>query len=404
MRRLRVVLLVALVPVAALAVAALKAARRPPDVIVVVADTLRADRVGPGTRGDLTPFLDSLAARGVRFTRAYAASSWTLPSVASLFTSRYPSQHGVNAFDARLRDDEVTVNERLRDRRYAQAGFVANFRLDAAHGFGQGFDAWFPFVGAEGEPLDKPRAPMVAARALAFLDEVMLPRGWRRLVPRPPFFLYFHLMEPHAPYLPPPDAVARVGVPVAAEQARALNTRLLAHDWDALGPAEVGELVALYDGEVAALDAALRTLFTGLARRGLLDRAVVVVTADHGEEFREHGQLGHGQSLYEELLHVPLVVLAPGAAAGRDVDAPISLVDLAPTLLDLAGVAPEPRFVGRSRAAWLARPPMPEDVLAELLPNGTRSDPAIFSHSRKYFASNGEMGTARSLSPLPPWT
>lgn len=354
-----------------LAVAAI-GCERTPDLIVIVADTLRADRLGMQRNGvALTPFLDELATRGARFTDARAASSWTVPSVASLFTSRFPSQHHVVAFDSRLADDEVTLAEVLHAGGFTQMGFTANIRLDAPHGFAQGFDAWAP----RGEA-PKPRIESVVHGALSYIDTFWYwrPTLWRRLRRiAPPRHLYLHFMEPHGPFEPPEEFARRIaGPPPAGVSVASANERMWTVPFTALSEAEVRYLAALYDAEVAALDHGLRELFDELGSRGLLDRAVVVITADHGEEFGEHRGMGHGATLFDEVLRVPLLLVGPGVPAGIVVREPVSLVDVAPTLLELLGLSPEPRFEGRSLVPWLGGPGgTSHDVLAELLPTTT---------------------------------
>lgn len=352
-------------------------ARRLPDVVVIVADTLRADRVGSyGNPRGLTPFLDELAAGGTRFARAYATSSWTNPSVASLFTSRFPSQHGVGRYDSRVPAGDVTLAERLTDAGYLCYGFSANLRLTEALGFSQGFLAWFPFVDT-----DKVRVDRVVQSALSFLDEFHVsPRAhrfWRRWFRRP-LFLYVQLMEPHAPYLPPQPWRDRFGLPPPPGTTDLdVNAKLVDWQrWSEIGNADVALLASLYDGEVAALDAGLRPLFDGLRERGFLDEHIVIVTADHGEEFREHGLFVHGTSLYDEAVRVPLLWQGTRTARGAVVDQPVSLVDVAPTLLAVLGLAPETGFEGRSLAPQLGGAPgVARDVLAELLPTMQTADP-----------------------------
>src|SRR4029077_19987084 len=257
-------------------------------------DTLRADRLGSyGNPRGLTPFLDELAARGTVFTHAYAASSWTCPSVASLFTSRYPSQHRVADYDSKLPDVETTLAERLAERRYVSGGFSANFRLSGPLGYGQGFTGWFPFVSR-----GKITAQRLARKSLGWVDAAWNTRARR------PLFLYYQLMETHAPYDPEgeahaPDrataAIRRRLCPECGDAVRtaAVNGPLTALQWDLLTHDDVARLEALYDIEAASLDLRLRGLFAGLEQRGVLDKAIVVFTADHGEEVRDHGQLGH---------------------------------------------------------------------------------------------------------------
>jgi arylsulfatase A-like enzyme len=340
---------------------------RSPDVIVILADTLRADRLGPyGGPAGLTPFLDALAASGTVFTNAYSTTSWTNPAIASLFTSRYPSQHHVVRFDSRLPADEVTLAERLASERYRRVGFLGNFRLMAELGFAQGFDAWFPRM-----IRDKVRARHLTQEAIRFYDQQLAPRPWSRWTRRP-LLLYLHLMDPHAPYDPPPAArEAHVPVAPAGVSGAEANAKLLAQRWGELSDDEVAYLAALYDAEIASMDAQLARLFRRLGRRGLLDNAIVVVTADHGEEFREHGWLTHGTALYQESVRVPIILTGPGVPAGRVVADDVSIVDIAPTLLELVGAAPEPRFEGRSLVGLMRAPADSRDVLLELEPLGT---------------------------------
>lgn len=327
--------------------------KRPPNVLVVVIDTLRADRLGAYGNGQgLTPFLDSVAARGTVFEHAYAASCWTVPSVAGLFTSRFPSQNRMVTFGSRLADDEVTVAERLRDAGWVAGGFVTNHNLQRRFGWDQGFAEW------QAPPEHKDDAAMegdtVRAQTLAWLD-----RTWQR-DSRTPILLYVHYMEPHEPYEPREPFRSRFAANVPDLQKRAEE---LVAVFDATPSATESEKAAalarfeedrlrtlprLYDAEVAAVDEQMRLLFAELERRGFLDDAVIVVTSDHGEEFWEHGNLGHGHALYEESVRVPLILAGPGVPAGRRVTANVSTVDVAPTLLALLRLPSEPRFEGRS--------------------------------------------------------
>ncbi|HLK12241.1 MAG TPA: sulfatase [Candidatus Binatia bacterium] len=329
-----------------------------PNIVVIVVDTLRADRLGTyGSSRNLTPFLDGLAARGAVFEHAFAPSAWTNPSVASLLTSRYPSQHHVSNFDSKLGDDEVTFAERLTASGWEAAGFSANFQLAAANGYAQGFATWRTFP-----ETFKLRGPGLRRACVEWLDG-----GARRV--GAPLLLYLQFMEPHAPYEPPPPFRERFALPErSGVSAAAANHKLLGLDWGALSADEVALLASLYDAEVAAADAELRALFDDLDARGVLRSAIVVVTADHGEEFREHGFLAHGVTLYQTVLHVPLLFIGPGIPAGRRVRENVSLIDLAPTLLDLAGLPAEPRFEGRSLRPAFYGFGIERDVLAELPP------------------------------------
>ncbi len=343
-----------------------------PNVIVVVADTLRADRLGvAGSPSGLTPFLDSLARSGMVFTNAYSTTSWTNAAVASLFTSRFPSQHQVVAFNSRLPDAEVTLGERLHDAGWRGLGSVGNFRLTRGLGFAQGFDVWFSRMLS-----GKMTTQQLAQDAVRYYDRHIARFFWRRWSP---LLLYVHPMEPHAPYDPPAQVrAARIGEPPPGTSEADVMAKVIGITrWKEVTPAEAAYVESLYDGEVVALDDRLRRLFSRLRTRGLLERAIVVVTADHGEEFGEHAGFQHGRALYEESVRVPLIISGPGLPAGRIVHDRVSLVDVAPTVLELAGLPPEPRFEGRSlvpRSGDEARELGSQGILLELLPTGAPVD------------------------------
>lgn len=309
-----------------------------PHIVLVLVDTLRADRLGSyaNPRG-LTPFLDQLSARGTVFLNAYSTSSFTGPSVASLFTSRYPSQHRIIHFHSKLADPEVTVAERFEQAGYVAGGFISNFFLSQSLGFAQGFGHWWvPHVPSV-------RGDAIGREAMSWIEGQQSSDSTRQL------FLYLHYFEPHTPYEPVEPYRTRFQRP---------GDGSVGDRWPRLQPgpldkAQIARLESLYDGEVASVDAELRLMFGELGRRGLLQNAIVAVTADHGEELGDHGDLGHGRSLYNEIVHVPLIFVVPGFPGGRVVPENVSLVDVAPTLLDLAGLAPEPRFEGRSLAPLL---------------------------------------------------
>lgn len=347
-----------------------KPENRPPNILMIVIDTLRADRLGgyENPRG-LTPFLDELASRGVLFENAYAPSSWTCPAVASLFTSRYASQHHVTTFDSKLPEAEVTLAERLQTVGYRSAGFSANFRLTRELGYAQGFDQWQVFV-ASWMGKKKVRGDHLRHKALEWLDQA------QKESPNAPKFLYLQYMEPHSPYVPPAPFRGRFGLPETnGLDAEAANEKLAKLDFKGLSEDEIRLLESLYDGETAAVDAEIRRLFEELDVRGFFDHSIVVVTSDHGEEFHEHGGMLHGFTLYNHDIRIPLIVLAPEAKVGHTVETHVSLVDLLPTVSELIGMPLDPAFEGRSFASLLRGQKTPSpDIVSELFPSGGSVD------------------------------
>ncbi len=362
---------------------------RTPDLVVILVDTLRPDRLGAygSTRG-LTPFLDELAARSYVFHQAYAQSSFTNPSVASLFTSRFQSQHRVLWFDSVLDAEELTLAEVLGGHGYASGAFIANVLLRAGAGFDQGFAAYRTYAGAD---WSKARGERLNREAFSWLD------GLGAAGQRPPVFLYLHYMEPHNPYDPPQPILERVLAGRPMPDRRRANATMVVQ-LGAAAPDRLEAIETLYDAEVASLDADLRALFDGLRARGVLDDAVVVLVADHGEEFNEHGQVGHNKTLFEEVIRVPFLIHLPGQQTRVDVQRTVTLADVAPTLLSLASLPVPPRFEGQAltdsvlpppgvsgalRAAWrrVTGPPPPAPALSELIRPADRPRTSPHQHA-----------------------
>ncbi len=334
------------------------AARRPPrppwparpNVVVYLVDTLRADRLGCyGGAKPLSPNVDAFARRATLFARTVAQSTWTRPAVTSLLTGLSPLAHGVETLDDRLPQAATTLPEILHAAGYRTAAFSTNPQVSAGTGLAQGFDDFELFP-------EDPGSAAVNRRVLAWLDR---PRGGA------PFFLYVHTIDPHAPYEPDPEMRRRFapGVPESAGS-RAEVVKAYA----ARGPeraARVAQLSTLYDAEVAGNDRSFGELLAALESRGLYDGALVVFVADHGEEFDEHGELGHGNDLYQPTLRVPLVVKWPGQARGERVAALAQQIDLLPTVLAAAGLPRPPGLAGADLFALRAAP-RPRAALSHL--------------------------------------
>ncbi|MCC7535298.1 MAG: sulfatase [Deltaproteobacteria bacterium] len=315
--------------------------RRPRNALVLLIDTLRADRltaINPRSRVR-TPNTDLLARTAATFVRAHAPECWTKPSVATLLSSLLPWQHGAIRTSSRVGDDITMLQEVVRRAGFQTAALVANGYVGERFGFRQGWDFWRNYV-AEGR---RNRADSVVRDVLERLD--------RRDTSRP-FFFYVHTIDPHVPYTPPArfvrmyDAEPYSGV-VSWERADFLDRVKLGQI--ALGARDRRRLEAQYDGEITFHDVHLQALIDGLESRGLAEDTLLVVTADHGEEFWEHGNVGHGHSVFEELVHVPLFVRAPGLVpAGTRFTDPAGLVDVMPTVLDALGVERPAGLAGRS--------------------------------------------------------
>jgi arylsulfatase A-like enzyme len=297
----------------------------PHHVLLVSIDTLRADHVGSyGYAKPTTPHLDALAAEAIVFENASTTAPWTLPAHASLLTGLYPSHHGAREERDSLSPDVTTLAGALRSRGFATASVVNVVFASAYFGLDRDFDTHV-LVGNNERPRGTARE--VTRRGLEWLDA----QGERQT------FLFLHYFDAHSDY----TAVSRFREPFPSQPGRlrgrtrelyALNAGAIRAE-----PRDVDHLVSLYDAGVRQLDHDLGALFDALRERGRLADTLLVVTADHGEEFGEHGNFSHGRH-YQELLRVPLIVRLPGGASGgARIAEPVSLVDVAPTVLAAVG-------------------------------------------------------------------
>ena len=365
---------------------------RPAHVIVVTLDTFRADHVGCyGNPVVETPALDALALESVRFEDVSTSAPTTLASHVSLFTGTWPSFTGVVRNGFVVHPDNALLPELLRAAGFRTAGFAGSFALTEAVNFPQGFDHWDEVFeekirSADPEPFQR-RAEAVTDAALAWLD--------RAPGATSPTFLFAHYFDAHHPYDPPPpfDTMYAPHDPElsgdVADQRRATaahHEAILGYDArydDVIVKGLLPELVlepdgeprgidlalaARYAGEVSYLDLHLGRLFDGLRARGLWDSALVVVTADHGETFWEHGDFwDHGLGLYQTTVRLPLFVKLPGGARGGSVVREhVAQVDVLPTVLELCDLAQPGAVVGQSLVGALAgEAPAPRRAFAE---------------------------------------
>ena len=373
-----------------------------PNVVLIMVDTLRADHLSCyGSAAVKTPHIDALAADGLRWVNTFSQASWTRPSVATILTGLYPSSHGAIHKADRLPDRVDTLAEVLGRAGYHTVGFADNANISQAFNFQQGFDEYrylapdFFFGASEpaaqlalysGLRLVRERffahyvdvhhyyqpAEVVTAEVRRWLD-----RGARA----EPFFLFAHYMDPHDPYFAHPfngEGYARVAHPNPP-------------------PALAERLHHLYEGEVAYLDEHLGVLFDDLKRRGLYDKTMVVLTADHGEEFREHGGWWHGTTLYDEQIHVPLIVKPAGAHGLAQVrDELATSLDIAPTIVAAAHAQPAAAMQGHVLPLDGGAAPARESTFAEEDLEGNVLQ-AVRTRSWKLVTANP--GNPRGLAP-----
>ncbi|HSS77538.1 MAG TPA: sulfatase [Thermoanaerobaculia bacterium] len=296
-----------------------------PNVIVYLVDTLRADRVGAyGSNRSTSPRIDAFARTATVFDHAVAQAPWTRPSVASILTGLGPWIHGVQTTADSLAEAAVTLPELLRGVGYRTAAFSTNGNVSPATGLAQGFDDFSLNT-------EEPQSGAVTRRVLAWLDAHAGPK---------PFFLYVHTVDPHAPYEPSREDRLRFAPGVRPEAGSLADLKRVYAARGAEREAFVRELIPLYDAEVAGNDRGFGALLDGLRARRLYDGTLLVFVADHGEELGEHGELGHANDLYRELLDIPLIVKWPGQTRGERVSEVAQHVDLLPTIVHAAGLTP----------------------------------------------------------------
>ncbi len=312
---------------------------RPLNVVLYLVDTLRADRLGCyGYGKPVSPRIDAFAREATLFRHAVAQSPWTRPSMATILTGLLPRTHGVHRKRHALSSEAVTLAEALKQQGYETAGFVTNGNVARSFGFGQGFDTY------ELLPRKRSAAMDVHARAAAWLEDEK----------DAPFFLYLHTVEPHAPYDPPETFRRRFAPQVQDEALTRMNLLKRLQERKVPATPELRrDLLALYDAEVAANDAAFGELIDLLVRKGLWEDTLIVFVSDHGEEFLDHGGWEHGKTLHTEMLDVPLIVRIPGIGKGKVLERQAQHADLVPTILSAVGLPIPAAVEGRSLLPWM---------------------------------------------------
>lgn len=341
-----------------------------PNVIFIMVDALRADHVSAyGYERPTTPNLDAFMTGGTRFAEATTPSAWTYPSNVSMLTGRMPRRIRMNdwaSLSAVVPPEETMLAEALKAGGYRTVGFVNNYYLDQQFGMMQGFDHYQRLAPSE-------MAADLNQMAFGWLD------ANRPSLASQPLFLFMYYYDPHSWYDPPPPYDTLYD----ATYTGTLTPEVFQHGQKVVSgeivptSRDVQHLIALYDGEITYWDHHLGLFLNRLASEGLLNNALVIVTSDHGQMFGEHGEWVHRNSLYEEVLRVPLFIHYPGVApAGAEIATPVFTADLMPTVLDLAGlpipggldgVSLKPLLQGQP--GLLAHRPIYAELEAETLPS-----------------------------------
>lgn len=316
-----------------------------PNVLWIVVDTMRADRLG-GEWG-LTPYMDRLGERGVVFEKAYAQAPWTLPSIGSMMTSLHPKEHGAGGRLGQFQS--VREGVPTAPKVFAQAGYTTHAIVNVEF-LKKKYGVTRDFEQVDVESYSNNQEVRNAARTTdAALRYMQQERDGQ------PFFLLVHYFDMHAVYDPPQPFRRRYAAPPdqeAGPNRTMFGTRehlmaLRAGQLE-LNPEWIDRAERLYNGEVAYTDAEIGRLLDQVAAMGFADNTLIVLCGDHGEEFLDHGGFEHGHTVYDELIHVPLIMAGPGVRAGTRVPHTVRMIDVLPTLCQWADVGAERGFVGRS--------------------------------------------------------
>lgn len=373
----------------------------PPHVVLISIDTLRADHLGCyGYDRETTPRIDALARESTRFAAAYAQASWTLPSHMSLMTSQYPHIHGVERQDQALPDAAVTLAEALSAGGYSTTAFISWVFVSQRFGFAQGFGRFVELL--------PPPELIDDAGAAGYKAEEVTDRAMRWLARcdrRRPQFLFVHYFDPHIDYEAPEPYTDQFdpeysGVATGRYGYLKQYIKELHRTPQRIAPRDLAHVRALYDGEIRYTDECVGQLLEAVDRTFGLDQTLVVLTSDHGEELDDHGSMeGHQWTLYEEVVRVPLILRPPGGLSrARVIQEPVALIDVAPTILEAAGIVAPPTFQGASLAGLL-RDAADADVQANSTPRPVFG--CIDRHNRRQFVRDGSfklIRTDRSLN------
>lgn len=342
-----------------------------PNVILISVDTLRADHLSCyGYSRTTTPNLDQLAEKGVKFLDVTSAIPLTNPALSALLTSLPPSQTGVTRNGLSLRPEHQTLAELLRDQGYITAAVVSSWPLHGSRsGLARGFDYYYDrlarkyYLGMKIERDARWVTRQAEARLAAGLPE--------------PFFLWVHYADPHRPHLTQSDYRFHHPPGENSKQARVEDR---------------------YDSEIVHTDRWIGVLLDDLERRSLHERSLIIVLSDHGESLGDQHFFGHGRRLYQSILHIPLILVGPELPAGKEVSAPVHMLDIAPTILDYLRLPPVPNMTGQSLLAAVSadQHPEPKPMFYETYGVAVPGLPGL----KKRWSQAGPVVIAMRLGPL----
>ncbi len=341
----------------------------PPNIILIVVDCLRYNNLGyTGYVKNTTPFLDAVAEKGLFFSNAFSTAPWTKASVASLFTSRYPNEHGMLTFTDALPEGMLTIAEILKNAGYFTCFFNGyNLHIGSDFNFDQGFDFY----------VSDPSYLNAGSLTGAFLDHMPIVRD-------KPFFAYIHYMDAHQPYRDNAFTYDFIEEKIDLFDIKCPHNPVspfgyhyfirMMTDENRMRELDKQHLQSLYDAEIRYIDSNIEKIKKSLQQNGLDKNTVLIITADHGEEFWDHNNYEHGHTLYNELIHVPLIISGPHVKP-LSVERNVSLVDLLPTLMDLVGAdSVKHRINGRSLFPLIAEKNTKDDT-RNLFATGTLYGP-----------------------------
>lgn len=353
-----------------------------PNVIFILVDTLRADFVGAYGAKHPTPVFDMLAKKGVTFNKAIAPSSWTVPSIASIFTGMYPQKHGltdgvaihVQVFKQQGMPDEYeTLAESFKKAGYTTFCATANSHLASKYGYDAGFDHFKMFKFQTGDAIEQ-----TVKEWKPLLENASKETG---------YFLFLHWVDPHHPYEPQEPYLSNINPNYLKDAGKVLSDTgppvLYEQGYFKEYPKALGVMKDIYNSEVLWTDASVGRVLADLPGVG---DSMVVLTSDHGEAFAEHASMLHGYDLFQETVHVPLVIIWPDKkGAGTKVDTPVSLVDLPPTLLRFVNVKPPDEYEGIDLTPLVeGKQPPPRLIWSHLDKNGDYRWYTVFEDNLKF--------------------